>query len=55
VSILQLAPGTPVCVGRDVMFHSPVILRSWVCLDAFGVESPQETWGMFMKFDPKVK
>jgi hypothetical protein len=47
VSVLQLTPGTPSCVGTDVVFHSPVIL-------ACGVESPLETMGLSAEFGSKV-
>ena len=54
VTMLQLAPGTPVSVGTDVVFHSPVILRSWVSYGTWAVESPLRTVGLSAEFRPKV-
>jgi hypothetical protein len=31
VSLFLPAPAPPGCFGTDVVIHSPVILRSWVC------------------------
>ena len=43
VSLFLLAQTSLGCFGTDVVFHSAVIPRSWVCKGARGVESPPGT------------
>lgn len=54
VPVLRLVPGTPSSVGTDVVFHPPVILRSWACKVTWGMESPLGSVGLSNEFTPKV-